>query len=258
MGETMKKYPNDLLSKVAVITPTRGRDSLKNCIESVGNQSYEGEIRHYIVTDGIDGTPIQEKFGDEVFAIFVRAERGGPSAARNSILQGCWSPGSIHYVAFLDDDDTYRPDAISLLVSSILAQDDVDVVYGDLNFKQWKMKDGEKHLDEERVLWSEDWGGYGSLKEANYIPLPACLFHLNFFKKYGIFREDIGRCVDWELLARGEANGAKFRHIPYVIGEANWVWGKGSDNISTSADPSQNFPPTSWARIHTLVKGHYI
>ncbi|NIM46452.1 MAG: glycosyltransferase, partial [Nitrososphaeria archaeon] len=219
--------------------------------DSVSNQDYTGRIEHYVVVDGPRDRDIEGEF-DGVKTI-VREERGGPGAARNTAIHSIMDCDT-QYLAFLDDDDWYRPNAISLLVESI---GDYDAAYGDLNFKEWELKDGEKSLKSDKVRWSRDWRNRGDLKEGNFIPLPACLFQMQFFRDYGFFREDIGRCVDWELLARAEANGARFKHIPYIIGEAEWVWGKGTDNIST-VNPDKNFPPTTWARIKTIIEGHYI
>lgn len=233
--------------KVCVITATIGRDSLKRAVDSIKEQDYKGRIEHYVVYDGPSDIHVRGA------KVLVRKERGGPGAARNTALHKIMGSDTC-YVAFLDDDDWYRPSAIDLLVNSI---GDYDVAYGDLNFKEWDLKDGEKTLRSESVRWSKDWRNRGDLKDGNFIPLPACLFQIQFFRDYGFFREDIGRCVDWELLARAEANGAQFKHIPYIVGEAEWMWGKGTDNIST-VNPDKNFPPTTWSRIKTIIEGHYI
>lgn len=234
--------------QVAVITATIGRDSLKRAIESIKEQTYEGEIKHVVISDGAGKIDVQEGVN-----IIIREERGGPGAARNTALATILGGKSL-LIAFLDDDDWYRPDAINLLVQNI---GPYDAVYGDLNFKEWDLKGGEKHLKSDKVRWSRDWTGRGNLKKGNFIPLPACLFKTDCFRKWGLFREDIGKCNDWELLSRFEANGAIFKHVPYIIGEAEWVWGKGTDGISTQ-EPEKAFPPTTWARITTLVEGNYI
>ena len=235
---------------LAVVTATRGRrpDLLKRAVESVKEQDWEGRIDHYVVSDGAGELEIPE--GPE---LLVREERGGPGAARNTALKRV-SDGTYEYVWCLDDDDWATNTFLNDLYTVI---EDNDVAYGDLTIYNLEKQDDEWVHKDGGPQFSKDWGGWGSMKEQPYIPLPACLFKQSYFKEYGLFREDIGRCVDWELLARGEAEGAQFIHLKKIVGFAEWRWGEGTDNIST-VQPEANFPPTSWSRIKTLISGHYI
>lgn len=239
--------------KVCIITATYNRkDLVKRAIKSVKEQDYDGKLIHFIVDDcSTDGT--LEELRGTVDNLISTKERCGPGGARNEALNKIMD-SEVLYVGFLDSDDWYRPNAVSLLVESI---GDYDAAYGDLNFKEWDLKDGEKSLKNDSVRWSRDWRNRGDLKGGNFIPLPACLFKIECFQKWGVFREDIGKCNDWEMLSRFEANGARFKHIPYIIGEAEWIWGKETDGISTQG-PEKAFPTTTWSRIKTLVEGNYI
>ena len=237
---------------VFVVTATKGNRPalLERAIDSVKKLEWDGEVKHYVVCDG--GGEISIPDGPE---LLVREERGGPGAARNTAIRRVLGGPHIYY-AVLDDDDWWTPTFLADLHAVI---EDNDVAYGDLTIcnlekqgDEWVHKDGGPQYH-----FSKDWGGWGSMKEQPYIPLPACLFKQSYFKEYGLFREDIGRCVDWELLARGEAEGAQFIHLKKIVGFAEWRWGEGTDNIST-VQPEANFPPTSWSRIKTLISGHYI
>lgn len=246
-----------MYGKVGIITATVGGrpKRLSRSVNSVKGAEYEGEVVHYLVQDG----PTEQDFADEIKErvdhIILRGERGGPGAARNSGIVEALKEGC-DYIRIIDDDDWTAPDALPFMVSSI---EDVDVVYGDLTIYNmesdgsggWKAKSGGPQF-------SRDWTGWGSMRERPYIPLPACLFKADFFNEYGMFREDLGKCVDWELLARAEANGAAFKHLTRVVGFAEWRWGPGTDNYCSTREPEDTFPPTSWARIRTLVGGHYI
>lgn len=234
----------------AVITATKGNrpDLLERAINSVRSQEWEGRIDHYVVCDG--GGEISVPDGIE---LIIREERGGPGASRNSGLERVLD-GDYVYIHILDDDDWLTDTAISDLVNHI---DGFDVAYGDLTIYNMEKQGDEWVHKEGGPQFSRDWGGWGSMKEQPYVPLPACLFRPSYFKEYGLLREDIGRCVDWELLARGEAEGAQFIHLNKIVGFAEWRWGEGTDNIST-VEPEANFPPTTWSRVKTIISGHYI
>jgi glycosyltransferase involved in cell wall biosynthesis len=98
-----------------VIIPTHGRQSLlAAALESVRAQTYSDF--ECIVVDDASPEPVALPFDDdERFQIVRRLENGGPAAARNTGLQH--ATGEI--VAFLDDDDLFRPnrleDALALL-----------------------------------------------------------------------------------------------------------------------------------------------
>lgn len=96
-------------TRVSVVIPTYNYGQfIREGIESVLAQTHPvAEI--IVVDDGsTDGTEavVGRFFGDRV--IYIRQENGGVSAARNNGVQN--SSGDI--VAFLDADDTWRPDKI--------------------------------------------------------------------------------------------------------------------------------------------------
>jgi len=242
--------------KVGVIIATLGGrlERLLRSVNSVREQTYEGEIVIYLVADGPGGERVSGEIKEKVDHFIVRNERGGPGAARNSGVVAALERGC-DYIHIIDDDDWAVRDFLSSLVPAI---EDFDVVYGDLTIYNLEKKEDVWTPIEGGPQFSRDWGGWGSMKDQPYIPLPAALFKAEYFKKYGLFREDIGKCVDWELFARGEANGARFHHVNKIVGFAEWRWGKDSDNFCSTKAPEETFPPTSWSRIKTIVSGHYI
>lgn len=103
---------------VSVITPTWNRNSLllERCIPSVEAQTYP-YIEHVIVSDGPDPALLERDFSDMVTYDYlpehVNGHIGNP--ARLWALEICH--GSL--IAYLDDDDAYRPDHIKLLVEAL-------------------------------------------------------------------------------------------------------------------------------------------
>ena len=110
--------------KVSVITPTWGRHDLllNRCIPSVLAQDYPA-VEHVIVSDGYepDLYPLLAgRYGDEMKAGRIRYdeldEHRGARWGHWCRLRGIEiAPGP--YVAWLDDDNSFRPDHVSRLAA---------------------------------------------------------------------------------------------------------------------------------------------
>ena len=109
---------------VSVITPTwRRRDLLlRRCIPSVAAQTYPA-VEHVIVSDGPDwdlGEPILEASNPRHQVTFTclpehdtAGHWGGPARRRGlDIAHG-------KLIAYLDDDDAYRPDHLQVLAAAL-------------------------------------------------------------------------------------------------------------------------------------------
>lgn len=120
------------MSLITVIVPTYNRkSSLKECIYSVLNQSYDN-FELLIMDDGsTDGTAeIVKNFKDNRIVYEWNENSGGPANPRNrGVLK---SNGE--YVAFLDADDLWYQD--KLLVSVNALNSGMDVVYHDVDYKR--------------------------------------------------------------------------------------------------------------------------
>jgi glycosyltransferase involved in cell wall biosynthesis len=106
---------------VSVIVPTRNRpDLLREALESVACQDL-GPVEVIVVNDG--GTPVAEHVRGFSGQLSVRVldlpESRGPSHARNVGID----LAAGEFVAFLDDDDMYRPDHLSAAVAELRAGD---------------------------------------------------------------------------------------------------------------------------------------
>src|SRR6476661_8300940 len=91
----------------SVIIPTYGRSSLlAEAVASVLAQSFSDF--ECIVVD--DASPEAPTLPDDLrLRLIVREHNGGPPAARNTGIASATGA----YVAFLDDDDVWRPDRLS-------------------------------------------------------------------------------------------------------------------------------------------------
>jgi glycosyltransferase involved in cell wall biosynthesis len=119
------------MNLIIVIVPTYNRkSSLKECVYSVLNQSYDN-FELLIMDDGsTDGTAeIVKDFKDNRIIYEWNENSGGPANPRNrGVLK---SKGE--YVAFLDADDLWYQD--KLLISINALNSGMDVVYHDVDYK---------------------------------------------------------------------------------------------------------------------------
>ena len=104
--------------RVAVIIPTLGRPSLQAAVHSVTTQSYE-DLEIVVSVDGPPGCIDVRDIPNERNLHLVYGDRQrGPNSAR---LAGILASHS-DYVAFLDDDDRWRPKKLELQMQCALRE----------------------------------------------------------------------------------------------------------------------------------------
>lgn len=111
--------------EVTVITPTTGGKGLKKAIESVEGQTYSN-IKHLVVIDG-PGVVIK----DDVSGVFTTRtpwNTGAGGFYGHKIYASYPQIINSKYIAFLDDDNTYRPSHIESMVD-LLEEKDHDWVH---------------------------------------------------------------------------------------------------------------------------------
>ncbi len=104
---------------VEVVIPTRNRPELvRVAIDSVRKQTYDGSLSITVV---FDGTPIDETLvSDGVVPVRVipNDRAAGLAGARNSGI----TASSAELVAFLDDDDQWRPEKLARQVQRLVEE----------------------------------------------------------------------------------------------------------------------------------------
>ena len=108
--------------KVAVVTPTIGAESLKQCVDSVMNQTY-GDITHYIFVDG-------EQYYDKVTEVtlgrsqvkHVHLEKNvGKGWYGHRVYAACSYLVDADVICYLDEDNWLEPNHVETLVDKIKA-----------------------------------------------------------------------------------------------------------------------------------------
>ena len=220
MSDNIKnKYP-----LVSVIIPTLNRERyIRQCIESALSQDYPN-LEVIVVDNGsTDNTPeILASFGNRIK--YLKEEKKGVSAARNKGLRAARGK----FVAFLDSDDFYLPEKISLSVKKMLEDRSVSLIYTD-----YILVDSEgrpiktvntNYSQPEELLWT-------FIKNLFNVVPSITLIHQKCLEKTGYFDETLLNChEDNDLWFRMMKAGYRFGHIPKPLTAYRWHAG----NISRS------------------------
>lgn len=214
---------------VSVVLPTQNRVRLlKDALGSVCAQSYPN-WEAIVVNDG----------GEDVSAVVksmpahaahritcLQLERPRRQAhARNTALAA--ARGAL--IAFLDDDDLYKPNHLEILVAGL--QDGGAALGYTRAEGVW-----EELVAGERVVVKRGpatpWLRYSraALLVRNAMPLQNCAVRRECFERFGNFDESLTCAEDWELLLRFSAN-VDFRQLAEMTTEIH-VRGDAIDSVS--------------------------
>jgi glycosyltransferase involved in cell wall biosynthesis len=171
-----------------------------------------------------------EALDDPRIQVVRRDRSGGSGAARNLGLRHV--PGHVEFVAFLDGDDTWEPDALEQLVAALRARPDAVGVYGLAEYIDREgvvLRPGEhprlqrarrrvRGWDLEDVPDDEDTT-FDSLVVAGTIwPAAVALHRTAIVRRVGGFDEALRLQQDWDLYVRMS------RHGPFATLDRQVAW----------------------------------
>jgi glycosyltransferase involved in cell wall biosynthesis len=199
--------------------PTYNRaQEIKESIQSVLNQTYE-DLELIVINDG--GTDETEKIinnfnSSKIIYCKLKENKGLSGALNEGIIRA-----SGKYIAYLDDDDIYYPGHIETLVRFIEENPENDCVYshawwcfGDINggsFVEYYRNENQKPDKFDRA----------ALGKSNYISTLNILHRKSCLLRAGLFNEDLGKLMDWELWMR-LSKYCSFHQIDEFTGEYRW------------------------------------
>ena len=122
-----------MLPKVAIICANYnyGHFILEG-MESIINQTYEGELRLYVVDDGSSDDSWEKisRYAVTKDNVFIkRIENSGASVARNTAMEMCWDWADV--IGVLDADDQYKPTKVEKFVNKLVEHPEIGAVYAD-------------------------------------------------------------------------------------------------------------------------------
>lgn len=215
----------------AIITTFNRRAFLREALASVLSQDYRN-IEIIIIDDGSNDRSFQEAKGLPVR--YAWKENGGISSARNlgiALAQG-------NYIAFLDCDDLWKKNKLSIQIRA-LANSDVPLVYTN---ETW-IRNG-KHLNQKKRHTKYSGSIYPYCLPLCIISPSSALIEKRLFDEVGQFDEAMPVCEDYDMWLRITCRyPVLFLEEPLIIKR-----GGHEDQLSRSQDAIDRF------RIGSLLK----
>ena len=196
---------------VTIIVRTKDRPKLlKRALKSIADQTYK-PIEIILVNDGgcnLDPEELEAILG-EVSINYIYLEKNmGRAYAGNVGIKN--AQGS--YIGFLDDDDEFYPEHVSVLINYLL-ESDLEIAYTDslMVYQAYDPHTKEISAVDKKLVYSSDFD-YDIIVFENYIPLMCLLFRKEVLLNSEGFDTGLELYEDWELLIRlGEKY--PFKHI---------------------------------------------
>jgi GT2 family glycosyltransferase len=208
----------------SVVTPVYNTDPrwLRACIESVKRQVYP-HWEHCLCDDGSSNEEtkaiLRDYEGDPRIRITRLAKNSGISAASNAALD----LGRGEFVALLDHDDEYTPDALYRVARHLNDHRDADIVYSDED----KLDLGGGRCD---PYFKPDWSPEHFLS-CMYTP-HLLVARRSLVEQAGRFRAGFEGAQDYDLLLRMSELTSRIDHLPHVL----YHWRKLPQSAASATD----------------------
>jgi glycosyltransferase involved in cell wall biosynthesis len=210
LNSVVKERPLSQCPRVSVIVPTYNRERyLQEAIDSVLHQTLSA-LELIVIDDGsTDATPaLVSAIHDQRLRYIIQPHRG-LSAALNRGLESARA----EYVARLDSDDVFLPDALSTLLSILETDRTVDVVWA-----RGQFMDQEGRLQPRTCGSREHFPGemLRSLAYEDCTTNDAMLVRKSCFTQVGPYDETLAFSEDWDMALR-LARHFRFRFVDKVV-----------------------------------------
>lgn len=181
---------------VSVVMPTWNRASLIGAaIRSVQAQTFT-DWELLVVDDGStdDTKRIAETFVADRRIKYITQAHLGQAPARNRALDA--AKGAL--IAYLDSDNLWYPEFLSVAVAAFVAMPDIDCAYG-ANVRDEPPRIMHEPFDRERLL------------AGNFVDMSALIHRRSLVERFGGFDERLQRLIDWDLVLRYTAHAPAYR-----------------------------------------------
>ena len=175
---------------ISIIIPVYNVERyLSQCLDSVLNQSYDGDYEVICVDDGsTDGSPaiLEEYAGKSDKIKIIRQENRGLGGARNTGLRAARG----RYVWFVDSDDWIEQEALATLAKSI-GDEDIVCFNGRRYFEDGTVEIPDSGIEEGNLTGWEYYGRYAlSKRNFHFVCVVLRIYRREFLLADGLFFEE--------------------------------------------------------------------
>jgi glycosyltransferase involved in cell wall biosynthesis len=233
MEMEMEMRANQAANPISVLVITHDRhEDLRRALASVIGQTLL-PMQLLVVDDGstppvsLDGLEIPRALS---LKLIRNARPLGPARARNigiAAAEGAW-------IAFLDDDDEFKPDKIEAVARALDRSGELaDVLYHRAEIVM--VNEGVRYTSRPRAPDSTK-GMYRELLVKNIVGgTPMVIVRKQSLLAHGAFDESLGALEDYELWLRLARNGARFHLLPEALTRCHYATAKPSVTKSAAA-----------------------
>jgi len=196
---------------ISVIIPTHNRPVfLKYALESLVNQTYRN-FEVIVVNNGtVDVVKIIESYSTQIrVALFQSNVPDSVSLAKNIGIKNAKGK----YIAFLDDDDWYHPDHLTILLTEMQKGGKM-IAYSDAIVEYQNEINGEFKTVKKAVIYSREFNR-SLLLVKDYIFTPCIMLSAKCFEIAGVFDENLSTDEDMDLWIR-MSKFYEFQHIKKI------------------------------------------
>jgi glycosyltransferase involved in cell wall biosynthesis len=199
---------DESLPSIAIVTPSldQGR-FLEGAIRSVVEQAYPS--LEYVICDGgstDESAAVIDRWSDR-----LTASRTGPDNGQADAINRGFGLCSGEIMAWLNADDRLLPGSLLAVGRFLREHRDVDVVYGHRLV-----------LDESGSVvgrWVLPPHRASAHRWRDFVPQETLFWRRSLWDRSGGRVDDsLAFAIDWELLLRFDAAGARFERLPYFLG----------------------------------------
>jgi glycosyltransferase involved in cell wall biosynthesis len=210
---TMESYPRPgagrrTFPRLAIVTPSyQHARYLPETLDGVLNQSIRSD---YVVQDGgsSDGSAeLIRQRASELQAWSSAADQGQADAIAKGFARLSGEPGDV--MGWINSDDFYLPGALEYVTGFFAEHPDVDVIFG-----HRVVVDENSH---EVGRWFLPPHDDEILRLNDFVPQETLFWRRRIWDKVGGIDPSFKFAMDWDLLLRFQAAGAKIVRVPYFL-----------------------------------------
>ncbi len=237
---------------VSVITPTFRRPRrLWEALASVGGQTYSSIEIIVINNGGIDVREIVQTFQHTYSCpvTLIQLEQARTiGAARNIGIHAA----SGEFIAFLDDDDCYRPNHIARLTTALQSDSAAALAYDEalIGIEQETTERDARGVVAATCRLGLPYD-FERFRRDDYIITSAVMCRKDSYMAVGGFDEDLLFCEDWDFLLKMR-NVGKFLFVPGEIGVDYSLRISAQDNTGSVFDKNRRAALDLLAERHVL------